>query len=104
MAYFASEDLALRASKASNLKNKIASRRLGHTGPENVQHTPTNVYVVDCDDINNTYDNPKGHTYFRSGSPPGQPGLVFDHIFSALTTGRVFPEDEFRRTTMIKEG
>ena len=31
--YHASDDLALRASKAANLKNKVASRRLGHTGP-----------------------------------------------------------------------
>ncbi|WP_233494689.1 alpha/beta hydrolase [Ruegeria sp. A3M17] len=30
--YFASDDLALRASKAANLRNKVASRRLGHTG------------------------------------------------------------------------
>ncbi|MCP4272698.1 MAG: alpha/beta hydrolase, partial [Gammaproteobacteria bacterium] len=31
--YYASDDLALRSSKISNLKNKVASRRLGHTGP-----------------------------------------------------------------------
>ncbi|MDF1581538.1 MAG: alpha/beta hydrolase [Desulfuromonadales bacterium] len=30
--YYASDDLALRSSKAANLKNKVASRRLGHTG------------------------------------------------------------------------
>jgi esterase/lipase superfamily enzyme len=101
--YFASDDLALRASKASNLKNKIASRRLGHTGPENMQLTPANVYAVDCDDINNAYDDPKGHSYFRSGRTEGQPGLVFEHIFSALTSGRVFPEEEYRRTTIIRE-
>lgn len=101
--YYASDDLALRASKAANLKNKISSRRLGHTGPENIQRTPSNVYAVDCDDVNNTYDKPKGHSYFRSGKTPGKPGLVFDHIFSALVTGRVFPGDEFRRTTIISE-
>lgn len=101
--YYASDDLALRASKASNLKNKIASRRLGHTGPENMQLTPANVYAVDCDDINNIYDNPKGHSYFRSGRVAGEPGLVFDHIFRTLHSGRVFPEDEFRRTTILKE-
>ncbi len=28
--------------------------------------------------------------------------VVFDHIFSAVLSGRVFPEDEFRRTTIIK--
>lgn len=101
--YYASDDLALRASKASNLKNKIASRRLGHTGPENMRLTPANVYAVDCDDINNVYDTPKGHSYFRSGRAEGKPGLVFEHIFAALISGRVFPDEEFRRTTIIKE-
>ena len=99
--YHASDDFALRASKASNLKNKIASRRLGHTGPENMDKTPRNVYRVDCDDVNNKYDKPKGHSYFRSGSRKGTPGLVFKHIFSCLVAGRVFPDDEFRRSTII---
>lgn len=100
--YYASDDLALRASKAANLKNKVASRRLGHTGPENMDLTPKNVYAVECDDVNNTYDNPKGHSYFRSGEKKGKPGLVFKHIFETLSSGRVFPEDEFRRTTIIR--
>lgn len=99
--YHASDDLALRASKASNLKNKIASRRLGHTGPEDLSLTPQNVYAVDCDDVNNTYDL-KGHSYFRYGKNKEEAGLVFNHIFSILLSGRVFPEDEFRRTTIIK--
>jgi esterase/lipase superfamily enzyme len=38
--YYATDDLALRASKVSNLKNKVASRRLGHTGPENMVNRP----------------------------------------------------------------
>lgn len=101
--YFASDDLALRASKAANLKNKIASRRLGHTGPENMDLTPNNVYVVDCDDVNHAYDRTKGHSYFRSGRTYGQPGLVFDHIYSCLKSGRVFPQDETRRSTIIRE-
>ncbi len=100
--YHASDDLALRASKASNLKNKIASRRLGHTGPENMAKTPRNVYRVDCDDINNRYDYPKGHSYFRSGTKKGTPGIVFKHIFECLVTGRVFPEDEHQRSTIMK--
>lgn len=101
--YHASDDLALRASKASNLRNKIASRRLGHTGPEDLRLTPANVFSVDCDDVNTAYDTPKGHSYFRSGRTPGEPGLVFDHIFSSLMSGRVFPDDETRRTSIIKE-
>jgi esterase/lipase superfamily enzyme len=101
--YYASDDLALRASKASNLKNKIASRRLGHTGPEDMERTPKNVFAVDCDDVNNAYDTPKGHSYFRSGRQKGEPGLVFDHIFATILSGRVFPDDEFRRTTIVRE-
>jgi esterase/lipase superfamily enzyme len=101
--YHASDDLALRASKVSNLKNKIASRRLGHTGPEDMTLVPGNVYSVDCDDVNISYDKPKGHSYFRSGTRKGQPGKVFDHIFAALKTGRVYPDDEFRRTSIIKK-
>jgi len=49
------------------LKNKIAYRRLGHSGPEDMRQTPSNVYAVDCDDVNSVYDTPKGHSYFRSG-------------------------------------
>jgi esterase/lipase superfamily enzyme len=100
--YFASDDLALRSSKAANLKNKIASRRLGHSGPENMDLTPKNVFAVDCDDVNNAYDL-KGHSYFRSGRKKGKPGLVFDHIFECIQTGRVYPEDETRRTSIIRE-
>ena len=101
--YHASDDLALRASKVSNLRNKIASRRLGHTGPENMDAVPNNVYSIDCDDVNNTYDKPKGHSYFRSGTKKGQPGKVFNHIFETLLKGRVYPDDEFRRTSIIKK-
>ena len=101
--YFASDDMALRSSKAANLKNKIASRRLGHSGPEDMHLTPNNVYAVDCDDVNNVYDFPKGHSYFRSGRTPGRAGVVFDHIFECLRTGRVFPEDPDRRATILRE-
>lgn len=94
--YFASDDLALRASKAANLKNKIVSRRLGHTGPENMEVTPKNVYVVDCDDVNNIYDAPTGRSYFMSGREKGKSGLVFERKYACLKTGRVFPEDELR--------
>lgn len=101
--YYASDDLALRASKAANLRNRIASRRLGHTGPEDMDKTPKNVYAVDCDDVNTLYDYPKGHTYFRSGRVPGKPGVVFQHLFASLLSGRVFPQDEFRRTTILRD-
>lgn len=101
--YFASDDLALRSSKVANLKNKVASRRLGHTGPEDISQTPHNLYSVDCDDLNNSYDNPKGHSYFGYGRQKGQAGLVFKHIFECMLHGRVFPQDEFRRSSVLRE-
>jgi esterase/lipase superfamily enzyme len=102
--YYASDDLALRASKVSNLKNAEASRRLGHSGPEDMDRTPKNVYAVDCDEVNTRYDPPKGHSYFRSGDKKGEPGVVFDHIFETILTGRVFPSEEFRKSSILGLG
>src|SRR3569833_4558415 len=45
--YFASDDLALRASKEANLKNKVASRRLEQTGPTRMDQVTRNVITVD---------------------------------------------------------
>ena len=100
--YYASDDLALRASKAANLKSRIASRRLGHTGPERPERTPLNVYSIDCDEINTLYDPQKGHTYFRSGEVPGRPGIVFEHIFASIITGRIFPMEENKRKLVLR--
>ena len=86
--YYASGDLALRASKVSNLKNRIASRRLGHTGPEDMSNVQSNVFSIDCDDVNNKYDFPKGHSYFLS-TKKGKSGKVFEHIYNTIKSGRV---------------
>jgi esterase/lipase superfamily enzyme len=99
--YYASDDLALRGSKITNLKNAEASRRLGHSGPEDMDLTPKNVYAIDCDEVNTVYDTPIGHSYFRSGKKKGEPGAVFDHIFKTLLSGRVFPSDEFRKSSIL---
>lgn len=95
--YYAGDDLALRGSKVANVKNKVFSRRLGHTGPEDMGDVPNNVYAVDCDNFNNTYDKPKGHTYFLRDDRK-EPGAVFRHMFHALITGRVdvVPGTRFR--------
>lgn len=94
--YFASDDLALRSSKIvnnkDNFKNAISSKRLGHTGPDDPTLTPKNVYSIDCDEVNTKYDQLKGHTYFRSGTTFGKPGVVFDHIFKCIKYGRVEAE------------
>jgi len=98
--YYASDDLALRASKISNLKNAVASRRLGHSGPEDMRKVPSNVYAVDCDDYNTKYDRPKGHSYFLD-APGGKPGVVFDDIFRAIEQGRVYGEDPDQRSFVL---
>jgi esterase/lipase superfamily enzyme len=86
--YYASDDLALRSSKISNLKNRVASRRLGHTGPEDMEKVPQNVYSIDCDDFNTRYDPIKGHSYFLTDELQ-HPGLVFEHLCDCVETGRV---------------
>lgn len=98
--YFASDDLALRSSKISNLKNKIASRRLGHTGPENMEKIQSNVYAIDCDNFNNRYDLPKGHTYFL-GDGDDNVGVVFEHMYHTIKTGRVLVDDKINRKHIL---
>ena len=97
--YFASDDFAMRASKISNVKNKVVTRRLGHTGPENMERVPRNVYAVDCDDLNNYYDSPKGHAYFLA-DPDGKEGSLLRHIRYSLQTGRV-DADAMTRTRVL---
>lgn len=104
--YYASDDLALRASKITNLKNRIASRRLGHTGPEDMSKVSKNVYIVDCDDFNTSYDWPTGHSYFlnrafsidKNKIPLA--GLLFDHMYNAILTGRVITPDDNKETIL----
>jgi esterase/lipase superfamily enzyme len=85
--YHAADDLALRSSKVANLKNKVVTRRLGHTGPEHLERTPANVSAVDCDAFNSLYDR-LGHSYFL-GDPGGRPGMALRHMVETMRTGRV---------------
>lgn len=89
--YYAGDDWALRSSKIMNPKEKIVSHRLGHTGPEDLHKIPPNVYAFDCDNFNNTYDAPVGHTYFTTidNTAASSPGFVFQHMYYCLQTGRV---------------
>jgi esterase/lipase superfamily enzyme len=83
--YHAADDFALRTSKVANVANRVLSRRLGHTGPENPERTPRNVFAVDCDEVNNRYDR-LGHSYFLD-APDGRPGAVLQHIAATLAAG-----------------
>ena len=100
--YYATDDLALRSSKISNLKSKVASRRLGHTGPEDMSKVSTNVYAIDCDNFNNRYDPPKGHSYFLEDES-GEPGAVFEHMCNTIQTGRVTVDDSGGRKHILEE-
>jgi len=86
--YYANDDLALNESKVINLKNKIVSKRLGHTGVEDMLKVSKNVYNLDCDNFNNSYDKPKGHSYFLNDGD-GNIGKVFYHMAKAIESGRV---------------
>ncbi|MCS6812261.1 MAG: alpha/beta hydrolase [Cyanobacteria bacterium] len=99
--YYAADDLALRASKVANLKNAVASRRLGHTGPEKLENTPDNVYAIDCADFNSVYDRPLGHGYFAS-NPQGGAGLLFNHMWHCIKTGRVPTRPPTSRTAILQ--
>jgi len=93
--YHANDDLLLRASKALNLKNKIAAKRLGLTGPADLNKVPANIYVVDCDDVNNKYDTPFGHSYFFSET-------MLDHLFHMIKSAR-FSSNWLERHLTLEE-
>ena len=92
--YYANDDLAMPASKISNLKNMTVSRRLGMTGPESMSETKLarNVYEVDCDDFNNSWGDRKGHTYFLRNAA-GNISPVILHMIKAIKGGRVVPAE-----------
>jgi esterase/lipase superfamily enzyme len=90
--YYANDDLAMPASKLINLKNRTVSRRLGMTGPEQLEKVARNVYEVDCDNFNNTFDKPKGHSYFLTG-PKSKVSPALLHMIEAIKTGRVNPNE-----------
>ena len=84
--YHAADDLAMQASKVVNL-TRVVSRRLGHTGPEDMGQVPSNVFAIDCGDFNTRYDPLQGHSYFlRDGD--GDPGAAFRHMAQTLLNSR----------------
>ena len=96
--YFAADDLALRASKVANARQ--VSRRLGHTGPEDMARVPANVYAKDCDNFNNQYDTKSGHTYFLH-APDGSLGRLLIDMIECVRTGRVPGAGGPQRTFML---
>lgn len=100
--YYAPDDFALRTSKLVNVANRVLSRRLGHTGPENLAKVPANVVAVDCDLVNRRAD-PLGHTYFLD-DPDGRPGAVLLHIARCIATGRPAPRPGPRHLRLVPRG
>ncbi len=82
--YYANDDFAMPASKVVNVRNGVFSRRIGHTGPEDMAKVPPNVYAVCCDSFNNKFDEPKGHTYFFDLAEHKSP--AFQHLVQVLKT------------------
>jgi esterase/lipase superfamily enzyme len=85
--YHAADDFALRSSKVANVRNKLVRRRLGHTGPAELELAPRNVAAVDCDAFNSSMDR-LGHSYFLAG-PDGRPGPLLRHLLATVRDGRV---------------
>jgi esterase/lipase superfamily enzyme len=85
--YHAADDFALRSSKVVNVRHKLVRRRLGHTGPADLDKAPRNVVAVDCDGFNSGYDR-LGHTYLLA-DPQGRPGCLLRHLVATVRSGRV---------------
>ena len=85
--YHAADDLALRSSKIANVRHKLVRRRLGHTGPADLEQAPRNVVAVDRDEFNSGYDR-FGHSYYLA-DPQGRPGALLAHAVATIRTGRV---------------
>jgi esterase/lipase superfamily enzyme len=100
--YYAADDLAMRASKVANV-GQIASRRMGHTGPEQMDKVNKNVYALDCNDFNTEYDPPTGHGYFAEDRS-GNAGILFDHMWKCIETGRVPMEQRDAKSTILPIG
>lgn len=85
--YYAYDDFAMPASKVANVGEKTLSRRLGMTGPENLDKAPRNVYEVNCSSFNNRFDSPVGHGYFLTDDA-GVTSPVIHHMLYAIAHGR----------------
>lgn len=104
--YYAADDMALISSKVVNLRNRVASRRLGHTGPEDMSKVPANVFAIDCDYVNTEYDHPKGHSYFLfdgKGEGKENQGRIFRHLCHSVLTGRVLCNEGDRNHVIARQ-
>jgi esterase/lipase superfamily enzyme len=93
--YHAWDDLALGGSKFANL-DQVASRRLGHTGPEG--ETPQNVHSLDCGSFNSEADPKFGHGYYLQAKPNGKTiSPLLRHVLQTIKSLRVSETDPSTR-------
>lgn len=94
--YYAYDDYAMPASKVANVGEKTLSRRMGMTGPEDLDKTPKNVFEIDCSSFNNSFDTPAGHSYFTvKDDEPAVESPLIPHMYHAIKYGR--PQSPDRR-------
>ncbi|MBF0588413.1 MAG: alpha/beta hydrolase [Magnetococcales bacterium] len=102
--YYSGDDLmmlpASTGPKGASFGNRVLSRRLGQTGPEDMDRVPKNVFSLDCDDFSRLSDPDYGHRYFLEMNP-GVPTPAFEHMLNALKTGRPYPRE---RSAILSEG
>ncbi|WP_158141218.1 alpha/beta hydrolase [Vibrio furnissii] len=71
--FYAKDDLAMPANKVMNVKNRVYTRRLGHSGPK---HPIPDLDVIDCSRFNQRFDPIKGHSYFFDSDSPAWQAVV----------------------------
>lgn len=82
------------ASKIVNTVRSGLSRRPGMKPLDDTNKVPKNVYAIDCNDFNNTFDYPVGHKYFLAeNGASSTPSPIIQHIATALKAGRVDPPE-----------
>jgi len=93
--YYSANDMVLSGTSKNLKLRPLNGIPIGLTGPIVYNDTPSNVKSIDCSDVSNMYDSPFGHNYFLTGmnNELELAGIVFDHIYETIRTGRVETKD-----------
>lgn len=88
--YYSASDMILSGTTPKQSRGSLGGIPLGITGPTYFVDTQSNVFSIDCSDVGTLYDPPLGHTYFLTDGNEDLDlaGVVFDHIFETIRTGR----------------
>lgn len=88
--YYASDDLALAASRLANLRYKITAKRLGRAGIRDLVKVAENIYQVNCNDFNHQFEPAIGHVYFLT-DPWNRTSPIITHVTQAIVKGAITP-------------